>query len=422
MTTMTTGVWIRAIAVGGLALAMAACATTPGVAPRVAEVAALIDRHHGIDHASDAVAAAACDAMLAALDPYSVRIPPAEWASYLESIEGHFGGIGLRVNEPRAGEPYVVRSVLAEMPAAAAGIVGGERLVAVDGRLCDGVPLAEFLRWLRGEPGSKVAIDLLAAGAMRRVELVRMRIEAPTVFGAVCEPDRRMRHRLPGTAVGYVRITSFTEPTAAEFARALAAARGEGCRALIVDLRTNGGGLAASAIALADQLLDGGEVVRFVGRDDEKRHVATPGGELELPLALLVGPQTASAAEVLAAALQDHRRAVVVGARSFGKGSAQRLFPLQHGGGLKLTVERWLRPSGGSIERRAGGDAERGGIWPDGGLAVELSPAEWESAVAELEALADAAEELATEPRPLLPADDPVVARAIAWLSLPKSG
>jgi carboxyl-terminal processing protease len=205
----------------------------------------------------------------------------------------------------------------------------------------------------------------------------------------------------------------------AEFDAALGRIAKEGVSGLLIDLRGNTGGMVSSAISLADRLLDAGTIVTIRGRGGAVVRKAEPGVETILPIALLISPETISAAEIFSAALQDHGRAVVVGARSFGKGAVQDIFRLAGGGAVRLTIATCERPSGLPIERHAqGGDPEQGGVWPDPGLEVLLTDDEWATWNAAQLARDFAAPIDFGETTEILGPDDRVLAKAIETLTV----
>lgn len=296
-------------------------------------------------------------------DPYSTYLPPRRYARVRQDVEGAYGSVGVtlapgQVDEARPGVPPwpVIDEVIPGSPAAVAGLQPEDVVVAIDGE-----PTAEVGRerrdagaWearLRGASGTRVSLSVTRVGvrAPRVVTLVRARVEVPSVRG-----------RPLAEGIGYLAISRFVESTAADAAGQLAALRAAGAlRALVLDLRGDPGGVIEQAIATADLFLASGTIATLRGRrgvlETYTAHAA--GTWTGFPIVLLVDGGTASAAELLAAALHDHRRATLVGLPTFGKGSVQTFFELADGAGIKLTTSRYLTPAGNSLESK--------GIIPD---------------------------------------------------------
>jgi carboxyl-terminal processing protease len=339
---------------------------------------------------------AAMEGVFAHLDEHSAFVSGAGRRRLEAALDQEFGGVGLELAEIGAGKGLEVVSPVLGSPAWRAGIATGDRIMAIDGIATREMPLHEALRRLRGKAGTQVtiALDVVAEPTgetrnRRTTTLVREVVRTESVLGDRRRADGSWDWEVegePGTWL--VRITSFGERTADELRRALDAISDRRAVAdapaggLVIDLRGNAGGLLASAVEACDLLLDDGVIVSTRGRTagasgdvavDVRR--ASRGAALaDMPIAVLVDGLTASAAEVMAACLQDHGRAVVVGSRSFGKGTVQSLLPLSDGSGLvKLTTSEYLRPSRANIHRRADDDAAATwGVTPDAG--VEIMP------------------------------------------------
>ncbi len=282
--------------------------------------------------------------MVAELDPHSTYFPPPDNALFRDETEGKFGGVGLEV-EVRDGQPFVLVPIEGS-PAAKAGLKSGDRIVAIDGESTRGQPLDKMIRKMRGEPGSRVEISVQSEKdeTPRRVALVRDAIRVKSVVG------KRLSHD-----IGYVRIKQFQRETHTQFLEALGQIRGASPKPLagvVLDLRNNPGGLVDEASAVADEFLDGGVVFTTRQRGQLIDEVRARGGGAFVagPMVVLVNEYSASASELLAGALQDNRRARVVGAATFGKGSVQTILDLPGGAGLKLTTMRYYTPSGRGIQ------------------------------------------------------------------------
>lgn len=280
-------------------------------------------------------------------DPYSVLLTGDDYKALTEQTSGNYAGLGIQI-EVRDGWITVV-APLPDTPAERAGVATGDQITEVDGKSTEGWKNDEAVKSLRGEAGSKVAISVRRAGVADPIKytLTRARIHIRSVP--------------PGTlfegGVGYISLTPVAETSAEELRSEITAMKSKGMKSLILDLRLNPGGLLDQGVKVADLFLDNRqEIVATRGRargstkefyDEAKQ--AWP----ELPIVVLVNDGTASAAEIIAGALQDHDRAVVVGTPTFGKGLVQTLFPLGDGVALKLTTARWFTPSGRTIQRIA---------------------------------------------------------------------
>ena len=276
--------------------------------------------------------------MLATLDPHSVFMDPAQYAAVKSEAEGGFGGIGVELVKRTDGVVVVER--YEDSPAMKAGLHIGDVILSVDGRTLAGRTLADVVHRIKGVPGTAVRLSVRRAQrrAALKLKLVRERIRRMTVDA------RRLED-----SMGYVRIRSFSERTSADVTEALTALGP--VEGLVLDLRDNPGGLLDEAVRVADLWLDGGVIVSTEGRAPRKdREMAHPKGtQPRYPMALLVNGGTASAAEIVAGALQDHVRATLIGTQTFGKGSVQTVIELEDGSALKLTIARYFTPKHRSI-------------------------------------------------------------------------
>ena len=282
--------------------------------------------------------------MVAGLDAHSRFLDADEYEQIRISTSGNYTGVGLEVQAD--GERVVVVAPIEGSAAARAGLQSGDVLVSIDGVAVDAGQLGEAIQRLRGKPGTAVAVTALRGEASLPFRLLRGPVQVHSVRTASL-----------GDGVGYVRITQFSDRTAADLGRALREFRQApgGLRGLVLDLRDNPGGVLDAAVAVADAFLEQGRIVSASGRARTAsfRHDATPGDLLEgAPLAVLVNGNSASAAEIVAGALKDHGRATLLGARTFGKGSVQTVLPLADGRALKLTTARYFTPAGDSIHAR----------------------------------------------------------------------
>jgi carboxyl-terminal processing protease len=283
--------------------------------------------------------------LLLDLDPHSAYLEKRDAQDFDEQTRGAYDGVGVELMTMPDRTLKVV-SPIDDTPAARAGIKPGDVIVAIDGKPVqdDGEGGSSPLR---GAAGSKVVLTIVREGTPKPfdVTLVRETIRVASVRSRLLEPG-----------YGYVRVAAFQADTAADFSRALdKLQQGGKLRGLVIDLRSNPGGLLTAAVQIADELLDKGRIVSTRGRVaiSDAEFSATPGDRLAgTPVVVLVDAGSASASEVLAGALQDNRRARIVGSRTFGKGSVQTLLPLDNGDSVKLTTARYYTPSGKSIQAR----------------------------------------------------------------------
>ena len=289
---------------------------------------------------------AAIDGMLTSLDPHSSYLSPDDAADMRVQTRGEFGGLGIEVTQE---EGFVkVVSPIDGTPADKAGIEAGDFITHIDGESVLGLTLDEAVGMMRGVVGSEIVITVAREGETEPfdVTIIRDTIKLTAV-----------RTRVEGQSV-VLRVTTFNDQTYGNLADGIAkqieAAGGiDQVNGFVLDLRNNPGGLLTQAIRVSDAFLDKGEIVSTRGRDpqDGDRHNATPGDLAEeKPLVVLINGGSASASEIVAGALQDHRRAIVVGTKSFGKGSVQTVMPMRGNGAMKLTTARYYTPSGRSIQ------------------------------------------------------------------------
>jgi carboxyl-terminal processing protease len=302
----------------------------------------------------------AINGMVQALeDPYSVFMEPEEFEDFMISLNGSFEGVGLSLDVDEETGAIIVVAPIEGTPAYKAGIRPRDRIVKVDGVELKGKSIDEAVKLLRGKKGTKVTIYVERSGVQEllKYELVRDDIRLKTVKWDIIEND-----------IGYVRISSFDSYTSEEFGNAITALQQKGIKSLVLDLRDNPGGTLDEAVRVADMLMGKGLVVFTRDRYGNKlEEYYSDDASLELPLAVLINENSASAAEIVSGALQDTGRAVLVGKRTFGKGTVQELVPLSDGSGLKMTIAKYYLPSGRSIDGK--------GVEPD----VEVSLGKTES-------------------------------------------
>lgn len=296
------------------------------------------------------------------LDPHSSYLPAEEWKQFQADTEGNFGGVGIEVDG--RGERLVVIAPIEGSPAFRAGIQSGDQIVGVDGEDIVGQPLDKVIKRMRGAPGSKLKLTIMRAsgapaeapsddagapkaprsGSTFTVELTREIIHVAAIVAKLLDGN-----------VAYVRIKQFQERTHAELIAATAKLRAEAkgdLAGVLLDVRSNPGGLVDEATEIADEFLASGGVysMRHRGKIIEKLDARPGGAFTDLPVVALVNEWSASASELLVGALQDNGRATVVGSETFGKGSVQSVLALPNGAGLKLTTARYYTPSGHAIQ------------------------------------------------------------------------
>ena len=288
----------------------------------------------------------AINGMLTSLDPHSSYMPPEDFDNMRVQTRGEFGGLGIEVTQENGFVKVV--SPIDDTPAAEAGVQAGDFITKVDGESTLGMTLDDAVELMRGPVGAEIVITIVREGVEEPFDL--------TIVRDVIK-IRAVRTRAEGETV-VLRVSSFTDQTYTNLEDGLMEAVAElggidKVNGFVIDLRNNPGGLLNQAIQVADAFLDKGEIVSTRGRDpgDSDRFNATAGDLAEgKPVVVLINGGSASASEIVAGALQDHQRAVVIGTRSFGKGSVQTIMPLQGDGAIRLTTARYYTPSGRSIQ------------------------------------------------------------------------
>ncbi len=345
------------------------------------EILDTIDRYYVEPVDEQKLFEGALDGMIGRLDDYSAFLPRSEAPEFEEALDQEYGGIGVEVALEGPQKQLTVMSPLAGTPAYKAGILAGDKIVAIDGRGTANLLLTEIKRMLRGKPGAAVAITVRRAGHDEPLDfpLVRARIQTDSVLGDMRQPDGSWNFLLPGEPqIGYVRLIAFGKTTASELEAALKWLADRKCRGLILDMRNNPGGLLEAANDVCDLFVPAGSVIvttRWRDMRVRDRFVASGNGAYQnLPLVVLVNDKSASASEIVAACLQDHDRATIVGERTWGKGTVQNVIPLEGGRSLlKLTIASYWRPSGKNIHRLSSSrEKDEWGVTPDAGCEFKL--------------------------------------------------
>lgn len=340
------------------------------------------------------------------LDPHSQFMDPDMFQDMQEDTAGEFGGLGIVIGLRDSN--LTVVSPMDDTPAFRAGIHAGDRIIEVEGESTDGMSLYDAVRLLRGEPGTRVSLKLMDPKTLntRDVEIVRAIIKVQSVKDS----------RVIEESIGYTRLTQFNEPTAETLEKEINKLLAQGMQSFILDLRNNPGGLLNSAVQVSQLFLKKGDlIVSTKGRKGVQYSFKSKGDKhfKDLPMVLLVNEGSASASEIVAGALQDHKRAVIVGEKTFGKGSVQSVLPMMDGSAVRLTTAKYFTPNGRSIHEK--------GIIPD--IIVPMSQEQWhkilrtrvQEAPEEMTDTEDSAEPPAA-PEQLDAADDPQMQRAIDLL------
>ena len=287
----------------------------------------------------------AVQGMLAGLDPHSSYLDADSFKDMRVETEGQFGGLGIEVTMENGFVKVV--SPIEDTPAARAGVKPGDLIIRLDDKAVKGLTLTEAVRAMRGKPGSDITLTIVREGATKplKITLTRAVIKIQSV-----------KSRMLESGFGYVRITQFqagTDKGLADIIKKLETENKGTLRGMILDLRNNPGGVLNSAVGVSDAFIDKGLIVYTEGRvaDSKMKLSATPGDLLNgAPMVVLINGGSASASEIVAGALQDHKRAVIMGTKSFGKGSVQTIIPVSNGAALKITTARYYTPSGRSIQ------------------------------------------------------------------------
>ncbi|MGB4725992.1 MAG: S41 family peptidase [Thermogutta sp.] len=322
--------------------------------------------------------------MVGVLDPYSSYISEEDLPKFEEELDRQFAGIGVEIFLDPQSQRLCVASPLPNTPAQKAGIKPGDWIVAIDGQSTEGMTLEEAGKKMRGEPGTQVVLSVQTPGEEKphEVKLTREIIRAETILGDTRNPDGTWNYVLQShPEIGYVRISTFGEETTAQLKKIILDLKKKNIRGLILDLRDNPGGRLEEAIAMCDLFIESGVIVTTRYRNGQIKRQYTASGKPvcpDLPMSVLINHYSASASEIVAACLQDHGRATIVGERSFGKGTVQELIQLEAGlGMLKLTTAAYWRPSGKQIHRTVNaGEDQEWGVRPDPGKEVKLDRAE----------------------------------------------
>jgi len=297
---------------------------------------------------------ASISGMVASLhDPYSTYLGPKAFNGFEQPAT--FTGIGVSIKPEKEG--LMIVHVFNKSPAARAGLKDGDLIVKANGHSLKGVPINKAVGLIKGPPGTVVRLEVLRGGHARELSITRETISTPVVASEA--------RTVGGVKLGWVYLATFSEGAHAQVAEAVHSLLSQGAKGLVLDLRGNGGGLVSEAQLIASLFVRSGVIVTTKGRSQPTVVLKALGGAIpaSIPMVVLVDRGTASAAEIVTAALQDHRRATVVGTHTYGKGVFQELEPLSNGGGLKITVGEYFTPNGRNLG--GGGVKEGAGITPE---------------------------------------------------------
>ena len=329
------------------------------------EVIGLLQKEYVEETKSRDLVYGAIKGMLETLDPHSAFMPPEVYKEMQEETKGRFEGLGIEITL-KEGILTVVTPIEGT-PAYKAGILAGDLILKIDGEPTKTLTLMESVKRLRGPKGTKVTITIMREGFAKPKDV-------PLTRDVI--PIRSILYEVMENQYGYIRLSHFQEKTDSEFAKALKAVETESkgpLKGLILDLRNNPGGLLDQAVKVADRFIDSGVIVSIDGRREEQKmkfYAHAQGTMTRYPLVVLINHGSASGAEIVAGAVQDSNRGLLVGTQTFGKGSVQTIFPLKDGSGLRLTTAKYYTPNGRSIHNK--------GIAPD--ILVEVPKPEEEKA------------------------------------------
>jgi len=323
----------------------------------------------------------AINGMLGGLDPFSNYIPESELAEFNKNTRGKFGGIGIQIGMRRGF--LTVISPLEDTPAYKAGVLAGDLIAEIDGKSTESIRnTEEAVKILTGDPGTKVRLKVRhMTGELEEFTVTRAMIEVHSIKGIKRDDKDQWVYWIdPDKKIAYVRITTFTEASAGDLRKALEPLVKDGMKGLVLDLRFNPGGILKTAVEVCDMFIDKGVIVSTKGRTTPSYWEATATKEGTLPffpMVVLINPFSASASEIVSGCLQDHHRAIIMGERSFGKGSVQNVIPLEgEKAALKLTTSKYYMPSGRSIHRDEDmTEKDEWGVMPD--IVVPMTPEDY---------------------------------------------
>lgn len=391
----------------------------------------LMANRDSINVPDEVIANEFADGAFGELDPFSTMIWPSDWDEFNKSTQGEFTGVGIQIQLDDDGNLKVV-TPLEDSPAYRAGIQANDLIVKINGKNARNISINQAVKNITGPEGSMVTLTIKSTGgAMKDYPIRREKIHVASVKGYMREPGGAWDYYVdPQQKIGYMRMTNFTRTTEEELGQALDDLKKTGAKAIILDLRNNPGGLLATATEVCDRFLSKGVIVSTKGErelpDQPPIEAKASPDDVTLPMVVLVNQLSASASEIVSGALQDYKRAMVVGERTFGKGSVQMLFPLaSRTAALKLTTSHYYLPSGRCIHKEDG--ATVWGVDPD--LMVEMSGEQMRAAQdarMQMEVLrdgkGDAAPKTGPATSPNVLTADPQLSAAVLMLKLELAG
>jgi len=315
-----------------------------------AEGLATIEEKYVEDKSPQDLVYGAMEGMLLSLDAYSQFLTPEDYKNLMVETEGQFGGLGIEITI-RNGLLTIV-SPIEDTPAWQAGIEAGDIILKIDGELTKSITLNEAVKKLRGKPKTKVTLTIVRD----REEILERKVFDVTIERDIIKIKDIKRAMILEDDIGYVKISEFRENTAKDLAKALASINKEKMKALIIDVRNNPGGLLSSAIDISSQFLEDGKLIVSTrsrsGPEQTYKSRFFTKKYLDIPIVVLINKGSASGSEILAAALRENNRAVLLGETTFGKGSVQTIIPVSDGSALRLTTSKYYTPSGASIHEK----------------------------------------------------------------------
>ncbi len=341
--------------------------------------------HNTVDLPDEIVATEFADGAFGELDPFSSMIWPSEVEEFNKTTQGEFSGVGIQIQSDPKDRSLKVVSPLEDSPAYKVGIKAGDTITHINGKSAKGITLGQAVKTITGPSGTSVTLTVKnPKGVVKEYPIERQTIKVASVKGWNHRPGGGWDYFVDSdNKIGYLRLTNFTKSTSDELTHAISDMRGHEAKALIVDLRYNPGGLLSSATEVCDKFLAGGKIVStHADRDTPNQATQVDAqsdiDECDLPMVVLVNQYSASASEIVSGALKDHKRARIVGERTFGKGSVQMLFPLGNRQSyLKLTTSHYYLPGGKCIHREE--NSTEWGVDPD--LTIEMTPDQARAAI-----------------------------------------
>lgn len=305
------------------------------VSEKAGTIAAMLEENYIGDFENTELADTMYSSMTDAMgDPYTVYLTEKQMQAFVQGTDGTICGIGIVITQDKESGNCIIKDVLENSPAEQAGIKSGDVLKAIDDKNVEGESIIDISSLTKGKKGTKIKVTVMRNGANLDFEAERSNIDMQYVKSSV-DGD-----------IGYIKITEFTKLTAKQFEKSLDELKAQGIKGLIIDLRDNPGGMIDIVTEIADDLLPEGIITYTVDKKGDRNDFVSSAGELDMPIAVLVNGGSASASELLAGALQDYGKGIIVGTQTFGKGIVQGLYSLGDGSGIKITIQKYYTPNG----------------------------------------------------------------------------